>query len=515
MTSPARVRFTYDFTSQRPSFHPTMMTSPARVRFAPSPTGRLHIGGARTALYDYLLARQTKGVFVLRIEDTDRKRFVPGAEEEIYEALAWLGMEWDEGPDVGGPHAPYRQSERGDIYLEHAERLVDSGNAYYCFCTPERLARVRKEQQARKEAPRYDGLCRRLSSEDARDRKLGGEAYVVRFKTPLDGETTGVDVIRGEITVANATLDDYIVLKSDGLPTYHLAAMVDDHLMEITHVLRTSEWLPTFPLHVLIYEAFGWEQPAWVHMSVLLNPSGKGKLSKRHGSGKSHAVHPLDLKELGYVPEAAVNWLALMGWSYDDRTEFFNMPDLIDKFSLAKLSASPAAVNFSKLDHFNGLHIRSFSEQELVAKLLPYFHAANLSVTDEQLWRVVPLIQERIRTLDEAVDMAGFLFRDGVRPDPQELVGKNMTPAESASAVRRSIEVVQEFDQLENDRLEFSLRELAEKLNLKVGQLFGILRVAVTGQRVSPPLIETMGLLGKSIVLERLESAQEALNSLK
>ena len=487
------------------------MTTPARVRFAPSPTGRLHIGGARTALYDYLLARQTKGEFVLRIEDTDRKRFVPGAEDEIFQALSWLGMEWNEGPDIGGPHAPYRQSERTDIYLEHAEKLVSSDHAYYCFCTPERLATVRKEQQARKEAPRYDGLCRRISSDEAHDRKQDGESYVVRFKTPREGKTIGVDVIRGEITVDNATLDDYIILKSDGLPTYHLAAMVDDHLMRITHVLRTSEWLPTFPLHVLIYEAYGWEQPEWVHMSVLLNPSGKGKLSKRHGSGKSHAVHPLDLKELGYVPEAVVNWLALMGWSYDDRTEYFNMPDLIGRFSLAKLNASPAAVNFSKLDHFNGLHIRSFEQQELVTKLLPYFHAANLSVTDEQLWRVVPLIQERIRTLDEAVEMAGFLFRDGVAPDPQELIGKKMTPAESAEAVRRSIEVIREFGQLETDRLEIALRALAEKLELKVGQLFGILRVAVTGQRVSPPLIETMELLGKEIVLERLEAALKAL----
>jgi glutamyl-tRNA synthetase len=424
-------------------------------------------------------------------------------------------MEWDEGPDVGGPYTPYRQSERKDIYLEHAEKLVDSGHAYYCFCTPERLATVRKEQQARKEAPRYDGLCRRLSTEEARERKKSGEANVVRFKTPREGSTVGVDVIRGEVSVENATLDDYIILKSDGLPTYHLAVIVDDHLMEITHVLRTSEWLPTFPLHVLIYKAFGWEQPEWVHMSVLLNPSGKGKLSKRHGSGKSHAVHPMDLKELGYVPEAVVNWLALMGWSYDDRTEYFDMPDLIAKFSLAKLNASPAAVNFSKLDHFNGLHIRSFSEEELVEKLLPYFHAADLSVIDEQLWRVVPLIQERIRTLDEAVEMAGFLFRDGVAPDPQELVGKNMTPSESADAVRRSIEVLHEFGQMETDRVEFALRELAEKLELKVGQLFGILRVAVTGQRVSPPLIETMELLGKKIVMERLETAQEVLRALE
>lgn len=491
------------------------MTSQARVRFAPSPTGRLHIGGARTALYDYLLARQTAGQFVIRIEDTDRKRHMPGAEDEIYKALSWLGMEWDEGPDVGGPHAPYRQLERRDIYLEHAQRLVDSDHAYYCFCTPERLATVRKEQQARKDPPRYDGLCRRLSAEEAHNRKHAGESHVIRFKTPREGKTTGVDVIRGEITVENVALDDYIILKSDGLPTYHLAAMVDDYLMGITHVLRTSEWLPTFPLHVLIYEAFGWEQPAWVHMSVLLNPSGKGKLSKRHGSTKAQAVHPMEFKELGYMPEAVVNWLALMGWSYDDRTEFFDMPDLIRRFSLSKLSASPAAVNFSKLDHFNGLHIRALSEEQLVTRLLPYFQRESLEVTEDQLLRVVPLIQERIRTLDEAVEMAGFLFRDAVRPDPQGLIGKNMTPAESADAVGRSIEVVQEFNRLETDRLDYSLRELAENLNLKAGQLFGILRIAVTGQPVSPPLIETMELLGKALVLERLETARLQLESMK
>ncbi|MFQ5923651.1 MAG: glutamate--tRNA ligase [Anaerolineales bacterium] len=491
------------------------MSPPARVRFAPSPTGRLHIGGARTALYDYLLARQTDGEFVIRIEDTDRERYVPGAEQEIYEALSWLGMEWNEGPDVGGPYAPYRQSERTHFYLEHAEQLVQSDHAYYCFCTAERLAAVRKERQARKEAPRYDGLCRRLNPEEALNRKQTGEAHVIRFKTPRQGETRGVDVIRGEITVENSTLDDYILLKSDGLPVYHLASMVDDHLMEITHVLRTSEWLPTFPLHVLIYEAFGWEQPAWVHMSVLLNPSGKGKLSKRQGSGGAHAVYPLELKELGYVPEAAVNWLALMGWSYDDRTEFFDMPDLIGKFSLAKLSASPAAVNFSKLDHFNGLHLRSLKQKDLASRLVSYFHAAELEVTEEDLRPIVPLIQERIRTLDEAVEISGFFFRDAIQPDPQELIGKNMSPAESAAAAGRSIDVIQGFDRLDAEPLELSLRGLADDLGLKVGQLFGILRVAVTGQRVSPPLIETMEILGKELVLERLNRAAELLDSLE
>ncbi len=276
-----------------------------------------------------------------------------------------------------------------------------------------------------------------------------------------------------------------------------------------------SEWLPTFPLHVLIYQAFGWDQPHWVHISVLLNPSGKGKLSKRHGSKGAHAVFPLELRELGYLPEAVANWLALMGWSYDDRTEYFEMDDLISKFSLEKLNPSPAAVNFSKLDHFNGLHIRALSEEDLVERLLPYFHAEGLEATDEQLWRVVPLIQERIRSLDEAVDMAGFIFRDSVEPDPQELIGKNMGAADSENAVLETIKVVQEFPSLDTERLELALRELATQLELKVGQLFGILRVAVTGQKVSPPLIETMELLGKELTLERLEAAARLLADVK
>ncbi len=492
--------------------------NPARVRFAPSPTGRFHIGSARTALYDFLLARQSEGQFILRIEDTDRNRFDPQAEKEYYEALRWLGLKWDEGPDIGGPYSPYRQSERTEIYRQLTEELIAGGHAYYCFCTPERLKQVRQLQQKRKEPTRYDGLCRRLSPEEAQERALGGESHVVRFKSPQEGQTIAVDFLRGPITVDNHTIDDYILVKSSGMPVYHLAAMADDHLMKITHVLRGSEWLPTFPLHVLIYEAFGWEQPIWIHLSVLLNPSGKGKLSKRSTvdpKSGAKAVFVNDLREMGYLPQAVINWISLMGWSYDDHSEFFPMDDLIGKFSIEKLSPSPAAVNFSKLDHFNGLYIRSLSTDELAEELLPFFTKAEIDADLTKIKALVPLIQERIRTLDEAVDMAGFFFQPDVHPEPSELVGKKMSAQESARAAERAHQVIQALSESEFEQLEGTLRDLADELGIKAGQLFGILRVAVTGQKVSPPLIESMVIIGKKTVLARIERAIANLNSLE
>ncbi|MGW8144683.1 MAG: glutamate--tRNA ligase, partial [Anaerolineales bacterium] len=349
---------------------------PVRVRFAPSPTGRTHLGSGRTALYNYLLARQTGGDFILRIEDTDRKRYNAESEQELIDSLHWLGIQWDEGPDVGGPHAPYHQSQRKAIYLEHATHLIQMDKAYYCFCTPERLAKVRQEQQKHKQPSHYDGTCRVLTQSEAAQRVAQGEPHVIRFKTPTEGTITVHDRLRGDITVENQNIDDYIIVKSDGLALYHLAAMVDDHLMGITHVIRGSEWLPTFPLHAHIIRAFGWAEPVWIHLSVFLKPSGKGKMSKRDSSqlikdGKS--IYLTDLRSLGYLPEGVINWTALMGWSYDDHTEFFNLDDLVEKFDIDRLNPSPAAINFSKLDHFNGLHIRSLAIPDLAQRIKPFF----------------------------------------------------------------------------------------------------------------------------------------------
>lgn len=489
---------------------------PSRTRFAPSPTGRFHIGGARTALYSYLIAKQGEGQFVLRIEDTDRKRFVPSAEAEVMDGLRWLGIDWDEGPDVGGPYGPYRQSERVAIYHQYAQDLVARGAAYPCFCSPERLTQVRKEMQQRKLPPRYDGLCRRISPAEARERSSSGERHVIRFKTPKEGSTTAVDALRGPISVENSSLDDFILLKSDGLPVYHLGVVIDDHLMRITHVVRTAEWLPTFPLHVLLYRAFGWEQPEWIHPSVFLNPSGKGKLSKRDSAVEKEgvgAIFTLDLREMGYLPEAVLNWMALMGWAYDDHTELFSLHELIERFSLRGLNPSPAAVNYSKLDHFNGLYIRALEIPDLAARIQPFFIKAGIEADLASLERITPIIQERIRTLDEAVDMAGFFFRDSVEPDPDSLVGKKMSQQYSARALRRAEGVIAELPSMALQPLEAALRDLADDMGLKAGQLFSILRMAVTGQRISPPLIESMEIVGKEKVLARIAHAADLLEA--
>ncbi|HMK08712.1 MAG TPA: glutamate--tRNA ligase [Anaerolineales bacterium] len=486
------------------------MTSPARTRFAPSPTGRTHIGSARTALYDFLLARQSGGQFILRIEDTDVKRTVAGAEAELMDSLRWLGLEWDEGPDVGGPCGPYRQSERAAIYRQHTQRLLDEGHAYPCFCSPERLAQMRQDQQKRKEPPRYDGLCRDLAPAEALSRIERGESYVVRFRTPRQGTTTAVDLLRGPITVENATIDDYVLVRSDGLPVYHLAAMVDDHLMRISHVLRSSEWLPTFPLHALVVRALGWPEPVWVHLSVFLSPSGKGKMSKRHAvdaKGGALSIYPMDLRDLGYLPEGVLNWLALMGWSYDDRTEIFTLADLVQRFSVDRLHPSPAAVNFTKLDHFNGIHLRALPLVELTRRLLPFFHRAGLPADAENLGRIAPLLQERIRTLDEAVEMAGFFFRDHIEVAPSALHIEGRTPAESAVLLQQAHDAAAQVENWQAEEIERPLRSLADQTGLTAGQLFGAMRMAITGQAVSPPLFETMEIIGRAICLDRLGAA--------
>ena len=492
-------------------------TKPVRVRFAPSPTGRTHLGSGRTALFNYLIARQTGGTFILRIEDTDQKRFVPGAEEELIRTLRWLGMDWDEGPDVGGPNGPYHQSERKEIYQEQARWLIDHDHAYYCFCTPERLERVRHEQIKAKINSHYDGTCRRLDPDEAASRVASGERHVVRFKMHQEGSITVCDRLRGEITVENRNLDDYVLIKSDGLAVYHLAAMVDDHLMKISHVIRGTEWLSTFPLHVHILRAFGWELPEFLHLSVFLKPSGKGKMSKREtveSMKDGYSFFLGDLEQLGYTPEGVVNWIALMGWSYDDRTEFFTMPELIEKFSLDKLNPSPAAINYTKLDHFNGLHLRNLAIHDLAQRIKPFLTNAGYQVDDGKLLQITPIIRERLVTLDDALDMAGFFFEETIDPNPAELVGLNMSPAASAAALRRALDVLQSLPEITHEIAETPMRQLAEELNISAGQLFGILRIAVTGQKVSPPLFESMAIIGTQNVLGRIKKSIDLLDQM-
>jgi glutamyl-tRNA synthetase len=488
----------------------TDLDKPVRVRFAPSPTGRMHLGSGRMALYNYLLARRTGGQFILRVEDTDQKRYVATAEQELIDGMRWMGLQWDEGPDVGGPFAPYRQSERKAIYQEYARKLIATDHAYYCFCSHQRLDFVRQEQQKRKELPHYDGTCRVLDPVESAVRVASGEPHVIRFKSPLEGTTTVVDAMRGPITVENSTIDDYILVKSDGLALYHLAAMVDDHLMKITHVFRGSEWLPSFPLHGLVIRAFGWEMPEFYHLSVFLKPSGKGKMSKREAADlmkDGFSIFVKDFEELGYLPEAVVNWIVLMGWSYDDHTEFFNMQQLIAGFSLDRFNPSPAAINFTKLDHFNGLHIRSLSHPDLALRVKPFLVKAGYKVDDARLLQVIPIIRERLGTLDEVCDMAGFFFRDEVEPQLPDLVAKGLTVDQSADVAERSLAVLKSLKKIDVITAEPPMRELVEQMGLGAGQVFGILRVAVTGQRVSPPLFESMEIIGHEKVLERIERA--------
>ncbi len=494
-----------------------MNQKPARVRFAPSPTGRLHLGGARTALYDYLLARQTGGQFILRLEDSDQKRFQPGSEDELKRGLHWLGLDWDEGIDVGGPFGPYRQSERKDIYQEYARWLIEHDHAYYCFCTPERLEQVRKEQMASKVPTHYDGTCRKLDPENALRRVRQGEKHVVRYKTPTEGTITITDRLRGQITVENKNIDDYILIRSDSLAVYHLAAMVDDHTMNITHVIRGSEWLSTFPLHVHIVRAFGWQEPEWVHLSVFLKPSGKGKMSKRESAElmkDGYSIFVGDLADLGYLPEAVLNWITLMGWSYDDKSEFFTLDDLVEKFSLDHLNPAPAAINFSKMDHFNGQYIRKLAVPDLSARVKPFFEKAGLVVDEQTLLKIVPLIQERMVTLDESLERGGFFFQEKVSPIPADLVAKGLSASQSADAARKALEILERLPDFSHENAEIPLRMLAEDIGLSAGQLFGILRVAITGQTVSPPLLESMEVIGKQIVVERMRNAIQILDGM-
>ena len=486
---------------------------PVRTRFAPSPTGRMHLGSARSALYPFLLARRTGGTFILRIEDTDQKRFVPGAEQELIDGLHWLGINYDEGPDVGGSCAPYRQSERREIYIDYAWKLVESRHAFPCFCTPARLEKVRKEQMKNKQNPRYDGTCRNLDPDVGRRRAALGEKYVIRFKMPKEGSIITNDILRGPSTTENSALDDSVLLKSDGLPTYHLAAMVDDHLMEITHVIRGSEWLPSLPLHAHIIRAFGWEEPQFVHLSIFLKPSGKGKMSKREAAQAiqdGYSIFIGDMQGLGYIPEGVLNWIALMGWGVPEG-DVLTLEDMIARFDIHNLTPSPAAINFAKLDHFNATHIRLLKAEDLAARIKPYFLRAGLVVDDVKLMKIIPLIRERLVTLDDCLPFAAWFFKDTIEYDPTFLVARNLTPAQSEEVAHKTYDILAGLQDISPQIAEPPMRALVDQLGYSPNQVFGILRAAVTGQTVSPPLFESMEIVGKEKVMERVKSAIEIL----
>lgn len=485
------------------------MTEGARVRYAPSPTGDPHVGNIRTALFNWLYARHTGGQFILRIEDTDQARIAQGALESIKESLEWLGLEWDEGPGVGGPHAPYIQSERHatGIYGDAADRLIASGAAYYCYCTPEELTEMRQEQQRQKQPPRYDGRCRQLTESDHRARE--GSRRVVRFAMPLEGPPIVVnDIIRGEVSFDPSVLDDFILLKSDGFPTYHLANSVDDHLMEISHVLRADEWLSSTPKHLLLYKALGYEPPQFCHLPLILGPD-RARLAKRHG-----ATSVLDYRDGGYLPEVMVNFLALLGWSLDDKTEIISREDLVRHFSLERVGRSPSIFDQDKLSWMNGMYLRQMPEGDLAQRLSEAVNgylkdhptSVHVEPTSESLLALVPLLQERLKTLapDEVWELCEPFLVETPEYDRSQLVQKGMDTEGTRTALRAVSDAIGAVTPFDAETLEGVLRPLAEELQLRTRELFGTIRVAVTGRTAAPPLFDTLAVLGRERVLSRL-----------
>jgi glutamyl-tRNA synthetase len=487
-----------------------MADKPVRVRIAPSPTGDPHVGTAYVALFNAAFAQRHGGQFVLRIEDTDQARYVADSERLIYESLSWLGIKWQEGPNVGGPFGPYRQSERQSIHQEHARKLVESGGGFYCFCSPERLEQVRKEQMARKEPAKYDGHCRDLSLEEADRRIAAGEIAVVRLKVPREGETGWTDLIRKEVTFQNAVLNDAVLLKADGFPTYHLANVVDDHLMEITHVARAEEWVSSTPLHLLLYRAFGWEPPIFAHLPLLRNRD-KSKISKRK--------NPVSLKWFeaeGYLPEAMVNFLALMGWSMPDGREIFTYDDIVENFTWERVNPAGPVFDLEKLEWLNGSYIRSLELDDLIARATPFIEAADLPATAEAeyLRAIMPLVQERLKRLGETPELIDFFFLDNQDYDNSLLIPKGMDAPSALGALEATLGPLDTLAAWDKETLEQAIRPLTETLGVKAGQLFMILRVAVTFRTQAPPLFETMEVLGPIRTRARVRAALAKLRDL-
>jgi glutamyl-tRNA synthetase len=481
-----------------------------RVRYAPSPTGYQHIGGVRTALFNYLFARSSRGTFILRVEDTDRERYHPEGVQDIYDTLAWLGLRWDEGPDVGGPCGPYVQSERKNIYQKHAGILLEKGAAYRCYCTTERLEKLRKAQVEKGLSQGYDRRCRNLTEEQRIDREQSGASSVVRLKAPLQGSVAFRDEILGEISrSADDITPDAILLKSDGFPTYHLANVVDDQLMDITHILRSQEWLPSVPLHILLYQAFEWTPPLFYHLPLVLGAKGE-KLSKRHGS-----VRITDLKKEGYLPEALVNYICLLGWSLDDATEFFTLNELESVFSAERLNKAAAIFDFKKLTWFNGTHIRRLDDNELKTRLLPFLSPwleDPPSLPEKRIVaELVPLVKERLRLLSDVGDMVSFLFEDVMLQEASQLIPKRLDGKTTLKALESLSPLLSDLGEITEEENERRLRNLADALGLKLGDLLMPLRVAVTGTKVAPPLFASIRLLGIEHSRERLRSAIDLL----
>lgn len=481
------------------------MVSEVRVRFAPSPTGSPHIGNIRNAVFDWLFARHAGGQFILRIEDTDRTRLVPGTVEEIYEDLRWLGIDWDEGPDVGGPYGPYFQSERLDLYQKHATELVEKGLAYYCYCSSERLAEMRKEQEANKQHTGYDRRCRDLTPEESAKCRSESDTAVIRFKMPPDGVTIFNDAVRGEISFENSLQDDFVILKSDGFPTYHFASIVDDHHMRISHVIRSEEWLSSSPKHVQLYKALGWDPPVFVHPPLIVGPD-RAKLSKRHG-----AVAFSSYIEEGYLPEAMLNFLATLGWSAGEDRELYSAQELIDSFSIEGITGHPAIFDVAKLQWMNGQYMRTCEMDRLVELLAPYLRKAGTIIDGADMSyvrQVVALVHERLRLLSDAPEACAFFFADVLGYDPKA-VSKWFKHDHVPTLLNVAADQLQALAEWNVETIDSAVRAAGASVGIEGGQVIHPIRVAATGRTVGPGLFETLEVLGKDRTVLRLRRGGE------
>lgn len=475
------------------------MTAPVRVRVAPSPTGDPHVGTAYVALFNLAFARKHGGQFILRIEDTDQTRSTSQSEDAIFASLRWLGLTWDEGPDIGGPRGPYRQSERTAIYREHAERLIAAGQAYRCFATADELEEMRATAREQRLTTSYDRRYRDIDQAEVDRRLADGQPFVVRMKMPLDGQTSFVDALRGEISINNAEIDDQILMKSDGFPTYHLANVVDDHLMAITHVIRAEEWIPSTPKHVQLYRAFGWDAPAFAHLPLLRN-ADKSKISKRK--------NPVSLEyyqRAGILPEALLNFLSRMGFSLSDEREKFTFDDLVAELDLGRITTGGPVFDLAKLDWLNGLYLRELSPEALVARLQAWL------LGTDYLLRVAPLVQERIQRLEDFVTSTPFFFADDFPLEAEALIPKKRERKDCYAAMKTVAEAVDAMREFDTPAIEEILRAQCEATGFSVRDLFMMVRVAITGRTATPPLFESMEVIGKARCQNRLRRAAQVL----
>ncbi|PIS08962.1 glutamate--tRNA ligase [Candidatus Beckwithbacteria bacterium CG10_big_fil_rev_8_21_14_0_10_34_10] len=467
-----------------------------RVRIAPSPTGSPHIGTIWQALINYSYAKRYKGDFIVRIEDTDRKRFIEGAEKELFSALKWFSLEPLESPIYGGSFGPYRQSERLKIYQKQVLKLIDKDKAYYCFCSPERLEQARQVQVKKGLSVMYDKKCREIKSGEAIKRVEAGEKAVIRLKVPLNEKIIVKDLLRGEIEFNSQVLDDQVLVKSDGFPTYHLAVVVDDHLMEISHVVRGEEWLSSAPKHVLLYQYFGWLEPVWVHTPIIRNPD-KSKLSKRHGHASVSWY-----KNNGYLSQAILNFLSLLGWSHPKEKTVFSLTEFTKYFDLRDLSPVGPVVDLKKLDYLNGVYIRNTKDEELLELIKPFL---KIKIEDSQLLKIIPLIKERINKLTEVEGLIDFFVND-FKLSPEDLLVKSGTKELVKKQLEEVIKILKDvkWDLEEITRV---IQDIVLKNDYHKGQFFMMLRLSLTGKKISPPLLESIDILGREKTLKRLQNS--------